>query len=397
MSKEGKVKAREIREGIHWMGAVDWDRRLFDSLIPLPDGTSYNAYLIEGSEKTALLDTVDPPMTDVLMFQLEHVPHIDYVVAHHAEQDHAGAIPQVLEKYTQAQVVTTPKGKDMLIDLLCIPEERFLTVDDGETLSLGNKTLEFVHTPWVHWPETMVTYLPEERILFSCDFFGSHIATTDLYVTEEWRVYEAAKRYYAEIMMPFRRIIQRNMDKVEQREVDLIAPSHGPIYDRPAFITDAYRDWISEDPKNEVVLPYISMHGSTRKMVEYLVAALAERGITVHQFDLAVTDIGKLAIALVDAATIVIGTPTVHRGPHPSVFYAANLANALRPKARFASIIGSYGWSTQAVEQIAGLISDLKVEVIDPVLVKGFPREEDFQSLEELADRIAQKHRALGL
>ena len=128
------MKARKIREGIYWMGAVDWDRRLFDSLIPLPDGTSYNAYLIRGSEKTVLLDTVDPSMTDVLMFQLESVPHIDYVVAHHAEQDHSGTIPIVLDKYENARVIATSKGKGMLIDHLCIPEDRFITVDDGETL-----------------------------------------------------------------------------------------------------------------------------------------------------------------------------------------------------------------------------------------------------------------------
>jgi len=386
------MKARKIREGIHWVGSVDWDRRLFDSLIPLPDGTSYNAYLIRGSEKTALLDTVDPRMTDVLMFQLETVPQIDYVVAHHAEQDHSGTIPQVLEKYENAKVLTTPKGKGMLIDLLRIPEERFITVDDGETLSLGGRTLEFIHAPWVHWPETMVTYLQEDHILFTCDFFGSHLATTDLYVTDEARVYEAAKRFYAEIMMPFRKIIQKNLEKIGGRAIDFIAPSHGPIYDRPAFIMDAYRDWVSEESKNVVVLPYISMHGSTEKMVEYLVSALAERGVTVHQFNLAVTDIGKLAITLVDAATIVIGTPTVHVGPHPNVFYAAYLANALRPKLKFASIIGSYGWSSKAIEQIAGLIRNLKVEILDPVLCKGFPRETDFRALDNLAATIAEKH-----
>jgi flavorubredoxin len=387
------MKARKIKEGIHWMGAVDWDRRLFDSLIPLPDGTSYNAYLIQGSEKTVLVDTVDPSMVDVLLFQLESVPKIDYVIAHHAEQDHSGTIPQVLEKYPNAKVLTTSKGKGMLVDLLLIPEERFVVVEDGENLSLGNKTLKFIHTPWVHWPETMVTYLQEDQILFTCDFFGSHLATTDLYVTDEARVYEAAKRYYAEIMMPFRKIIQKNLEKIEEYEVELIAPSHGPIYDRPAFIMDAYRDWVSETPKNVVVLPYISMHGSTEKMVEYLVSALAEKGVTVHQFNLAVTDIGKLAITLVDAATVVIGTPTVHVGPHPNVFYAAYLANALRPKLKFASIIGSYGWSSKAVEQIAGLIPNLKVEILDPVLCKGFPREADFRALDNLAATIAEKHK----
>lgn len=387
------MKARKVREDIYWMGSVDWDRRLFDSLIPLPDGTSYNAYLIQGSEKTALLDTVNPHMADVLMFQLESVPRIDYVVAHHAEQDHSGTIPQVLEKYRSARVVTTPKGKKMLMDLLLIPEGKFITVEDGETLSLGNKTLEFIHTPWVHWPETMVTYLPEDRILFTCDFFGSHLATSNLYVTDEARVYEAAKRYYAEIMMPFRKIIRKNLEKIEGREIDLIAPSHGPIYDRPAFIMDAYRDWASEEPKNVVVLPYISMHGSTKKMVEYLVSALAERGVTVHQFNLVATDIGKLAITLVDAATIVIGTPTVLIGPHPNVVYAVYLANALRPKLKFASIIGSYGWSSKALEQIAGLIPNLNVEILDPVLCKGYPKEADFRALDKLAATIATKHR----
>jgi flavorubredoxin len=386
------MKARKIKEGIHWMGAVDWDRRLFDSLIPLPDGTSYNAYLIQGSEKTVLVDTVDPSMVDVLLFQLESVPEIDYVIAHHAEQDHSGTIPQVLEKYPNAKVLTTSKGKGLLVDLLLIPEERFVVVEDAENLSLGNKTLEFIHTPWVHWPETMVTYLQEDQILFTCDFFGSHLATTDLYVTDEARVYEAAKRYYAEIMMPFRKIIQKNLEKIEEHEVELIAPSHGPIYDRPAFIMDAYRDWVSEIPKNVVVLPYISMHGSTQKMVEYLVSALAEKGVTVHQFNLAVTDIGKLAITLVDAATMVIGTPTVHVGPHPNVFYAAYLANALRPKLKFASIIGSYGWNSKAVEQIAGLIPNLQVEILDPVLCRGFPREADFRALDNLAATIAEKH-----
>ena len=387
------MRARKIREGIYWMGAVDWDRRLFDSLIPLPDGTSYNAYLVQGSKKTVLVDTVDPSMVEVLLFQLEGVPNIDYVIAHHAEQDHSGALPHVLEKYENAKVLTTPKGKGMLMDLLLIPEERFIMVEDGETLSLGNKTLKFIHAPWVHWPETMVTYLQEDHILFTCDFFGSHLATTDLYVTDEARVYEAAKRYYAEIMMPFRKIIQKNLEKIKDHEIDLIAPSHGPIYDRPTFIIDAYRDWVSDVPKNVVVLPYISMHGSTEKMVTYLVSALAEKGVTVHPFNLAVTDIGKLAITLVDAATIVIGTPTVHVGPHPNVFYAAYLANALRPKLKFASIIGSYGWSSKAIEQIAGLIPNLQVEILEPVLCKGFPREADFRALDNLAATIAEKHK----
>ncbi|MFZ0614062.1 MAG: FprA family A-type flavoprotein [Desulfobacterales bacterium] len=387
---------RQIKEKVYWLGAVDWDRRLFDSLIPLPDGTTYNAYLIEGSEKTALLDTVDPPMADQLMAQLEGVSKIDFIVSHHAEQDHSGSIALVLDRFPQAKVITTPKAKGMLIDLLKIPENHFLTVADGEKLSLGDKTLQFIHTPWVHWPETMVTYLEEDRILFSCDFYGSHIATSDLYVTDRGRVHEAAKRYFAEIMMPFRTVIAKNVAKLESYDIQMIAPSHGQIYDRPAWIMEAYRDWVTGPPHNLVVFPFVSMHGSTRLMVDHLVSALANRDVRVELFNLVVTDIGKLAMALVDAGTIVVGTPTVLAGPHPLAAYGAFLANALRPKAQFLSIVGSYGWGGKAVETLAGMIPNLKVEVLDPVLCKGVPSKTDFEALDRMAAAIALKHKEHG-
>lgn len=389
------MKMRKITDSVSWLGVADWNRRMFDALIPLPDGTSYNAYLVKGRDKTALIDAVDPDKSDILMEQLQEIEKIDYVIAQHAEQDHAGALPLVMQKYPEARLLTSPKGKGLLLDHLCLEEDRIDIVEDGETLDLGGKTLEFIHTPWVHWPETICTYLKEDQILFSCDFMGSHLATTDLYATNMAEVYEAAKRYYAEIMMPFRKHIRKNLDKLSGREIQLIAPSHGPIYKDPAGIINAHNEWISDAVKNEVVIPYISMHGSTQKMVDYLVSALVERGVKVRLFDLEVTDIGKLAMALVDAATLVVGTPTVHYGPHPAVFYAAHLANALRPKLRFASIIGSYGWSTKAVEQIAGLIPNLKVEILAPVMCLGDPKGEAFAELDRLADDIAAKHAAL--
>lgn len=390
------MKSRKIAEQIYWMGAVDWDRRLFDSLIPLPDGTTYNSYLIRGSEKTVLLDTVDPPMEEELLNQLDEVQGIDYLVSHHAEQDHSGTLPRVLEKFPAAQVICTPKAKGMLMDLLSLPEDSFLPVEDGQTVFLGDKTLRFLHTPWVHWPETMVSYLEEDKILFSCDFFGSHIASSDLFVTDQGRVYEAAKRYFAEIMMPFRNQISKNLDKLKELDIRTIAPSHGQIYPDPSFIMEAYRDWVHSDPQNTVVLPYVSMHGSTKLMVDRLVASLVEKGVRVEQFNLAVTDIGKLAISLVDAGSIVLGTPTVHAGPHPYAAYCAFLANALRPKTRFLSVIGSYGWGGKTIEQLSGMISNLKVEVLNPVYNKGLPSENDLQALDQLAETIAAKHRENG-
>ena len=389
---------RKIKHNVYSVGVIDWDRRLFDALIPLPDGTTYNSYLVKGSERVALIDTVDPSMQDVLMGNLGQlgVENIDYIVANHAEQDHSGTIPRVLKRYPEAKVVATPKCKDMLIDLLMVPEERFMTVNDKETLSLGDRTLEFIHAPWVHWPETMLTYLREEKILFTCDFFGSHLASTDLYVTDGGQVHEAAKRYYAEIMMPFRTTIQKNLEKIKDYPIDIIAPSHGPMHDKPEFIQEAYHSWAFDEPRNVVVLPYISMHASTRRMVEHFVQALAQRGVTVKQFDLTVTDLGKLAIALVDAASIVIGTPTILSGAHPNVAYAAFVANAIRPNLKFASIIGSYGWGGKTVEQLAGMIPNLKVEILEPVLSKGFPKEAEFKALDNLAETIAQKHKEHG-
>jgi len=387
-----------IKPNIFYVGARDWDRQLFDELIPLPDGTTYNAYLIKGSAKTALLDTVDPLKEQVLLDNLHKldIGRLDYVISHHAEQDHSGAIPTILKNFPMAQVVTNQKCCNLLKDHLQIPNEKFRIVADGEVLSLGDKNLRFIFTPWVHWPETMSSYLEEDKILFSCDFFGSHLADSDLFVTDKCHVYRSAKRYYAEIMMPFRNNARQNLEKVRQLDIDLIAPSHGPLYPEPAFIMDAYADWTSDRVDNEVILPYVSMHGSTEKMVQHLIAALMERGIKVKPFNLTRTDVGELAMALVDAATVVIGSPTVILGPHPAAVTAAYLVNLLRPKTRYLGIIGSFGWGGKLVDQLQNLLAGMKAEILPPVVVKGYPKPEDFKALENLADEIAARHRNLN-
>src|SRR4030066_416529 len=389
------MKAREIRPKVFWVGAVDWDRQLFDELIPLPDGTSYNSYLIRGSEKTAIIDTVDPTKEYELISNLGKlgIKRIDYVIAHHAEQDHSGSIPKILELYPDAKVVTNPKCKDFLKDLLLIPEDKFITINDRETVSLGNKTLEFILAPWVHWPETMFTFLKGDKFFFPCVFLGSHLAASELFVSDEAKVYESAKRYYAEIMMQFRTSKKKHLEVIKGMEVEIAAPSHGPVYQRPEFILSAYREWVSDEVKNEVIVPYISIHGSTEKLVNYFITALMKRDISVKPFNLTRTDIGHLAMAFVDAATIVIASPTVLVGPHPHVVHAIYLVNILRPKLRFASVIGSYGWGGRMLEQIKGMMTNLKVEFIEPLIVKGYPREEDFKSLDKLADEIPKKHK----
>jgi len=387
--------SREIIPGVFHVGALDFDRRIFDELIPLPTGTSYNAYLVRGSEKTALIDTVDPTKEFDLISNLVKlgVDRIDYIVVNHAEQDHSGSLPMVLEFFPDAKVVTNEKCRDLLIALLRIPPEAFRIVQDRETLSLGDRTLEFILTPWTHWPETQVTYLREDRVLFPCDLFGYHTATSSLYVTDLAEFHIPAKRYFAEIMMPFRGSIREHLEKIRALEIEIIAPSHGPVHKNPRLILDAYADWVSDTVKNEAVIPYVSMHGSTQKMVEHLTDALIARGVTVRPFNLTHTDIGELALSLVDAATVVIATPTVLFGPHPSIVHATYLANMLRPKMRYASVIGSYGWGGKAPETIVKMLDHVKVEVLEPVIAKGLPDEKTLAALDRLADDIARKHK----
>lgn len=207
----------------------------------------------------------------------------------------------------------------------------------------------------------------------------------------------AAKRYYAEIMMPFRGVIQQNLERLAPYDIRMIAPSHGPVYGDPQMIIDAYKEWIGAQPKNQVVLPYISMHHSTTMLVERLVSALAQRGVPVQPFDLTVTDVGELAMALVDAATIVVGTPIMLGNAHPLVGYACGLASLLKPKALFAAFLVSYGWGEGAVTRLPALIEGLKVEVLPGVTVRGMPREEHLKEVDTLADLITRKHKEKGL
>jgi len=388
------MNPEKITNDVYSLRVNHFNRRLFDSLIPLPEGTSYNAYLVKGAEKTALLDSADPEKAAVLFEYLKAEKKIDYVIAHHAEQDHSGSIPLVLEKYPGAKVVTNPKCKEFLMTHLHLPADKFIEVKDGETLQLGGKTLEFVYLPWVHWPETMGTYLREEKVLFSCDFFGSHLATSALF-SEEHVVYEPMKRYYAEIMMPFRSNIKSHLEKLAKYDIAYICPSHGPVHRNPKFVMDIYRDWAVSEPHNKAVVAYISMHGSTYMLVNRLVSRLQEAGVCVEKLNLDQMDEGRVAMSLVDAATIVIGTPTVLTGPHPKAVYAAHLANLLRPKAKFVSVIGSFGWGGKAVETIAGLIPNIKAEVLKPVMIKGMPTEADLAQIDELAALIAEKHKSL--
>lgn len=388
---------RKINRFIWEVGARHPDRKLFDELIPLPWGTSYNSYLILGNNKTALIDTVDPVKKEVLFDNLDqlNIKNIDYVIANHAEQDHSGSIPFVLEKYPNAKVVTNQKCKEFLISLLHIADEKFMVINDNQEVSLGNKTLKFLLMPWVHWPETMVTYLIEDKILFSCDFFGSHQGTFDLFCNdkneqEKTITVDAAKRYYAEIMMPFRSMIQGHLQKLATMQIAMIAPSHGPIYKNPNLIGDLYREWVSKDVKKLIIIAYVSMHDSTKTMVDYLETKLKEKNVAVASVNLTNADLGDIAIALIDTGGIVFASPCFHIGLHPVMQNALFLCNALRPKTRLVTFMGSFGWAQKANEQFKKTIPNISAEIIEPLLIKGLPRADDYAKLDAFADEIAK-------
>lgn len=383
----------EISKDVYWVGIRDWNRRLFDALIPLPRGTTYNSYLIVGSEKKALIDTANPGFEKEWEEKISKVVNpadVDYVIMNHAEPDHAGSIPHIMAINSKAKLVATSRGAKMAQTFFKVPESRIKVVTDGETLDLGGKTLKFIEAPMLHWPETMFTYLSEDKILFSCDFFGSHVAQ-GLYDDEIDDLLVFAQRYFGEIMMPYSFNAQKGMEKIKGLEIKLIAPSHGPIHRNPERILSAYRKWVNGETRQKTVIIYATMWNSTDKMVKTMEDALLTEGIEVSKHNLAVADIGDIAKDLVDSRAIVLGTPTVLAGAHPLAMYAAYLAKALRPPAKFAVVLSSYGWSGGAIKHIQETLGPTKMEIVGAMEINGPPTENDTDKIIELGKTLARK------
>lgn len=393
------MKFREIKNNVFYCGLNDRDRRIFDELIPLEHGTTYNSYLVKGSEKTAIIDTMYPPKSDEYLknFDENGITKVDYIIANHGEQDHTGSIPKLLEKYPDAVVVTNAICKGNIMEMLLVPEEKIQVVKNGDELSLGDKTLKFIIAPGVHWPDTMFTHIVEDNLLCTCDFLGAHYTFDEIFCPDTEEVEHSAKRYYAEIMMPFRNLCKKYTKQVKELKPGMILPSHGPIYKTPDFILDLYEDWTADEGKNLVLLPYVSMYNSTEEMVDYIAKKLNEKGINTQVFDIVTGDLGDLAMGLVDATTIVLGSSMVLAGPHPMAVNVAYLANILKPKAKFATFVGSYGWGGNLFGTLSQMLSGLKVESIEPVLVKGKPKKDDYEKLDILIETIYNNHKSLNL
>jgi len=389
---------KEIAPNVFWVGAKHHNRRLFDGLIPLPHGTSYNAYLVVGSKKTALIDTVNPGFEQELMDKVSaHADpaKLDYVIMNHAEPDHANAAKIVMAVAKNAKLLCSAKCKEAAMMYFDIPAERITVVDESTKIELGGKTLKFVDAPWLHWPETIFTYLEEDKILFPCDFFGSHLAVGEFYADEygNENTLDMAKLYFAEIMMPFRKPGQNAIEKVKKLGPKMIAPSHGMIWRDPKVILDEYTKWTGEKFQKKVMIVYVSMWGSTEKMVLALRDALVNRGVAVLLFDIPNTEIGHIAKELVDTPVVVVGAPTVLGGVHPVAAYATMLVKVLRAPTKYTAVLTSYGWSGGAVKALQGILEGSKIEVLDVVEVKGPPKKTEFDKVVQLADKIEEKLR----
>lgn len=386
----------EIARNVFQVGAKDWNRRMFDALITLPQGTSYNSYFVKGEEKTALIDTINPGFEKELGSKINIVSNLeklDYLIMNHAEPDHANAINYIMEKAPNALFVTTEKGVKMAKLYHELPEARIKVVAEGDSLDLGGKTLHFIEAPWLHWPETMFTYLPEDKILFSCDFFGSHTAQ-GVYDEELEDLIPLAKRYFGEIMMPYAKMGAKALGKIKDLDIKIIAPSHGPIYRNPQRILEPYAKWTAGETENKALIVFVSMWGSTARMVNTIAETLLQEGIDVRMYDLSFSDVGDIARELVDSRAIILGAPTVLGGMHPLALYGTYLVKAFNPPAKYGVILGSFGWGGGALKQAGEILVPSKMEIVGTLQVKGRATEEDLKKIEEIGRELAQKMKA---
>ncbi|MBI2908689.1 MAG: FprA family A-type flavoprotein [Chloroflexi bacterium] len=388
-------KAVELASGITWVGIEDFQRRVFDALIPLPYGTSYNSYLVKGNEKLALIDTGYSPFEQEYRAKIAGVANmetLDYLVMNHAEPDHGGCMPGVLASAPNARLIATKKGVEMAGLFHGVPEDRCLAVKTGDTIDLGGKTLQFIEAPWLHWPETMFTFAVEDRVLFTCDFFGAHVASDRLFADEVGPiVLPEAKTYFAEIMMPYTKMAAAGLDKARAVNPAVIAPSHGPVHRDPAEILRAYEDWIRGPLKKKAVLPYVTMFDSTRKLIDAVADSLSSEDIEAVPYDLLVLNVSQISRDLVDASAIVLGSPTLLGGLHPVAASGLTLVKALRPRLKLAAFVGSYGWGGGAGSQAKGALEALRFEVVDILDITGPPHEKDIERAAQLGQTLARR------
>jgi len=395
----------EIKENVFWVGAIDWDIRDFHGY-STEKGTTYNSYLVK-DEKNVLFDTVKSNFKDDLLFHISEVmdpKEIDYIVINHVELDHSGCLPDIIDLVQPEKIICSPLGKKAMIDHFHREDWPFEVVKSGDSISIGKKTISFIETKMLHWPDSMLSYIPEDKLLISNDAFGQHFASTERYADEVSScglIYQAEK-YFANILTPFSKLVQKVLASVTEMglEIDMIAPDHGviwrnnkakitPILD-VATVLDMYNRWSLGKTGNTALVIYDTMWKSTAQMAKAIAGAIAREGVSVKMMNLAVNHRSDIMTEVLDAKILVFGSPTLNNGILPRMADFLTYLKGLKPANKIGAAFGSFGWSGEAVKQMTASIEDIGIEVVDPGLrVKYVPTEDNFAECKALGKKLA--------
>ncbi|MFH0911788.1 MAG: FprA family A-type flavoprotein [Planctomycetota bacterium] len=384
----------EVREGIEWIGFVDWNVRDFHSYNTLR-GSTYNSYLVR-DEKTALIDTVKAPFVGSLLEDLTELieaERVSYVVCNHAEPDHAGGLPRVMKALPKAELICDKRCRETLAKEYDTSGWKIRTVSTGETLSLGRHKLRFLETPMVHWPESMFTYVPEERLLFSMDAFGQHYATAERFDDEVplCTLMEEAKSYYATIVMPYGKQVAAVLKEAARLELEMIAPAHGVIWrSHVPDILRAYENWAAGRPKRKVLVIYDTMWGATGRMAEAILEGAARPGVEAQLIHLRHSDLTRIATAVMDAAAVAFGSATLNQGMMPMAGAVLTYLKGLKPAGKLGLAFGSYGWGRGGPEAVNEALKSMGWDTLqEPIKAQYAPTPEVLDICRRAGSRLA--------
>jgi len=387
----------ELKQGVYWVGAIDWHIRDFHGY-STHKGTTYNAYLVIG-KKIALVDTVKAPFFEEMLARISNIiapETIDYLVINHVEMDHSGSLPLIRETLPRVEILCSPRAEEELKQHYG-EEIPFKVMKTGDVLELGEKTLTFVEVPMVHWPDSMVTYVKEDKVLLPNDAFGQHIATSERFDDElGWDIIrpELAK-YYANIVMPYGAQVLKALEAVKGIEIEMIGPSHGLIWRKhiPQLVA-TYESWAKGETEKRALIVYDTMWGSTEKMAMAIYRGLTEEGIPAKIYRLSNSDKSDIVKELLEARGLLLGSPTLNNGLFPTVAEFSTYIKGLRPKGRIAAVFGSYGWGAGATKTLAADLQAAGMEVVEDLQVKFIPIGEKFDKCEMLGQGVALKIKA---
>lgn len=403
-SETGVPIAVPLSERVHWVGAFDPDLRTFDIILKTANGTSYNAYVIRGSEGLAVIDTVKEGFAGDFFARLESIAdyaEIKVIVLNHLEPDHTGALPELMRRAPDAQLYISQKAQSMLKGLLKQDELKFTPVLTGDAVSLGDRSLNFLHTPYLHWPDTQCTYIPEETMLFSGDVFGCHFCDDRLFNDRVGDFRFSFEYYYAHIMRPFKEYVLRALELIEPLPITLIAPTHGPILrDRPDRYVQRYRQLSSPALRNELsprqktlLIFYISSYGNTRRMAEAIYqGAMQIDDVRVSLYDLEGCEIAPFVDLIEEADGIILGTPTINGDAVKPVWDLLSSLTVVNLKNKLGGVFGSYGWTGEGVRLVEDRLRGLKLRVPIPGLrVKLIPTDDEMLDCKAFGLELAQE------